>query len=252
MQVAGSPARLLHNLCSDDPAFAAQVRVRQQRDRLLSTAEFSGILNQATMGIVLGITGGVATGKSTVTAMFAELGAETVSADDIAREVLAPDTPGADEVTKHFGRGILNDDGSINRSKLAALVFQNSADLETLNSITHPKIIAAVEDRIQVFRKTSGSGDILAAEIPLLFECGLESMVDEVVVTVAEQEAQINRLTTRGLTVDEANSRIAAQIPIAQKEARADQVIRTDTTLDDTRQQVKCVWEQLRNLHRKG
>jgi dephospho-CoA kinase len=198
--------------------------------------------------IVLGITGGIATGKTTVTAMFAELGTETISADEIAREVLAPGTEASEEAINRFGPSILSSDGSIDRRALGEIVFRDPDALQSLNAITHPHIIAALKDRIQRFRESPKGPHVLAAEIPLLVECNLIDLVDKVVVVSAEQETQIHRLTTRGLFISEALQRISAQVPIDEKLALADWVIRTDGSLEDTRRQVQWVWEQVEML----
>lgn len=195
------------------------------------------------MGIVLGITGGIATGKTTVTDMFRELGAETISADEVAREVLAPGAPIIDELVERFGLSIVKSDGSIDRRALAEIVFSNPENLTALNNITHPPVIAIIEERINEFRSRAGKRDILAVEVPLLIECNLMGLVDKVIVVAAEQETQLIRLTTRGLTYEEAGRRVAAQLPISEKLQFADEVVRTDTSLEDTRRQVERVWK---------
>ncbi|MEN6521409.1 MAG: dephospho-CoA kinase [Armatimonadota bacterium] len=195
------------------------------------------------MGIVLGITGGIATGKTTVTDMFRELGAETISADDVAHEVLAPGAPVIDELVERFGHSIIKPDGSIDRSALAEIVFKNPEDLAALNDITHPPIIEIIKARIREFRSRAGKCDVLAVEIPLLIECKLMGLVDKVIVVAAEQETQLIRLTTRGFSYDEALRRIAAQLPTSEKLHYADEVVRTDVSLEDTRQQVERVWK---------
>lgn len=196
------------------------------------------------MSIVLGITGGVATGKTTVMGMFRELGAETLSADEIARDVLAPGTPEADEVIRQFGPSVLSSDGNIDRRKLGELVFSNSEAKQSLESITHPRIIAILEQRINEFRKRATCCVALAVEIPLLVECKLMPLVDKVLVVTTEQETQIIRLKTRGFSTNEALRRINAQMPMGEKLCAADIVIRTDVSFEDTRRQVERAWEE--------
>jgi len=203
------------------------------------------------MGIVLGITGGIATGKTTVTAMLRELGAETISADEVAREVLSPGSETVDELVRRFGDSILEPDGSVNRRRLGEIVFSNPEALSALNSITHPPIISILEARINEFRSRAGEHDVLAVEIPLLVECDLFFLVDKVVVVAAEQQAQIIRLTTRGLTNEEALERITAQMPLSKKLQFADEVIRTDTGLDDTKRQVEQLWKRVKSCSSK-
>lgn len=197
------------------------------------------------MGTVLGITGGIATGKTTVTAMLRELGAETISADEIARESLAPGSETVEELVRRFGDAILEPDGNVNRRRLGEIVFRDSEALSALNSITHPLIISIMKDRINEFRSRAGEHDVLAAEIPLLIECGLFDLVDKVIVVAAEQQAQIIRLTTRGLTNEEALYRVTAQMPLSEKLQFADEVIRTDMGLEDTKKQVEQMWKRV-------
>lgn len=196
---------------------------------------------------VIGVTGGIATGKSTVTRMFAELGAETISADEFARLVLAKDGPAYRQTIEHFGEGITTPDGEIDRAALGAIVFSDPQALAALNDITHPHIISAMQDRIDRFRQHPPAPDaVMAAEIPLLIECELEGVVDEVVVVAAEPETQQCRLTSRsGLTAEEARRRIAAQMPIEHKIERADRVIWNSGSIDDLRGSVAAVWDEM-------
>lgn len=196
---------------------------------------------------VLGITGGIATGKSTVLRMLGELGAETLSADDLAREVLARGTEGYRETVERFGNGILTPDGEIDRSALGAIVFTDESARQVLNSITHPRIISAIQHRIDEFRRNPPSPNaVLAVEIPLLVECGLEGIVDEVVVVSAEPATQVSRLTTRSrMSVEEARRRLAAQMPIERKIERADRVIRNEGTLEELWEAVRAAWQDI-------
>lgn len=193
--------------------------------------------------MIIAVTGGIAAGKSTVTEMFRELGARTLSADEIARDVLAPGSVGLAEVVREFGEGMILPGGELDRKALAAIVFENPEAREKINAITHPRIIGAIEERIEEFRKEENERAVLVAEIPLLIECGMLGMIDKVVVVTAEQDEQISRLTTRGLSTDEACKRIAAQMPIEEKLRFADWVVRTDTSLDSTRSQVESIWK---------
>lgn len=196
---------------------------------------------------VLGITGGIATGKSTVLRMLGELGAETLSADDLAREVLAKGSEGYRETVERFGDAILTPDGEIDRSALAAIVFGDESARQVLNSITHPRIIAAIQRRIDEFRTDPPSPDaVLAVEIPLLIECGLEEIVDEVVVVAAEPATQVSRLTTRSrMSAEEARRRLAAQMPIESKIEHADRVIRNEGTMEELREAVRATWQDI-------
>jgi dephospho-CoA kinase len=199
------------------------------------------------MAIVLGITGGIGSGKSTVLRMLADLGAQTVSADDVAREVLTRGTPACLEVVRRFGEAILAANGEIDRPALARLIFDDSRARQALDDITHPEIIRRIKDLIDRFRSGTPEGKgVLAVEIPLLIECGMEGMVDEVLLVAAEQDTQVGRLTSRsGITPEQAVSRIEAQMPLAQKVDRADCVIWNDGTLESLENSVRNVWEQI-------
>ena len=199
---------------------------------------------------VIGITGGIATGKSTVLQLFAELGALTLSADDFAREVLAKGGLAYRDTVERFGEGILMPDGEIDRAALGAIVFTDPSARADLNSITHPHIIAAMQQAVDRFRSAPPAPDaVMAVEIPLLIECGLQHTVDEVIVVAAEPQTQQSRLTTRShLTAEEAQSRIAAQMPIERKIQYADRVIWNSGSLEDLRASVRAVWEEMHLL----
>jgi dephospho-CoA kinase len=202
------------------------------------------------VALVLGITGGIATGKTTVTKMLGELGAITLSADDIAREVLAKCNPAYHEVVEHFGSEILKPDGDINREFLARIIFDDPCAREALNRITHPRIIQRMQEHIDRFRNMPPKPDaVLAVEVPLLMECGLEDMVDEVVVVAAEQDTQVNRLTSRiSISREEAVRRISAQMPISEKVRRAKRVIWNDSSLRDLAESVEQLWKEIKSV----
>ncbi len=194
---------------------------------------------------ILGITGGVATGKSTVTRMLSDLGAPTISADAIARAQLAPGTETTRAVLAAFpdcrdpaGQGI-------DRHALGKRIFADPIQRARLEVLTHPAIIAALRTRISEWRD-AGSGMAAAAEIPLLFEAKLEALVDCVVVVACMEETQVARLQARqGMTEAEARRQIAAQWPLPSKIDRADVVITTDKDMADTRRQVQALWDSL-------
>ena len=199
------------------------------------------------MAFVLGVTGGVATGKTTVVDMFAKLGANTLSADRIARDVLVKDTPAYHEVVRRFGRDTLAPSGEIDRAALASMVFSDPEARKALESITHPPIIRRLREAIDDFRARHRSDRaVMVVEVPLLFECGLEQMVDEVLVVSAEQQTQANRLTTRNLSPTEgAARRIASQMPIEEKIRRADRVIANDGDLPSLERAVSDTWKEI-------
>ncbi len=194
---------------------------------------------------VLGITGGIATGKSTVTQMLAELGAPTISADAVARTLLAPGTPASQAVLAAFPSCAAPEPGRINRRALAQMIFADAEARSRLEALTHPPIIEALRVQIAEWRASSAA-PAAAAEIPLLYEAGLESDVDDVVVVCCAEPVQQVRLCARdGISAEEAQKQIDAQWPLSVKTARADYVVATDRGLEDTRRQVAALWKSL-------
>ncbi|MFY9140558.1 MAG: dephospho-CoA kinase [Thermacetogeniaceae bacterium] len=195
---------------------------------------------------VIGLTGGIASGKSAVSAMLKELGAKVISADLISRQVVEPGLPAWRQIVDEFQESILNKDGTINRKKLGEIVFSDPAKLDRLNKITHPYIIAEIE-KLLAEHRASGEG-VLVLEAPLLLELGLEHMVDEVWVVAVEPELQLQRLMDRDkLSVREAKLRIEAQMPLEEKLKKADRVIDNSGTLQETKDQLEKIWSSLWN-----
>ena len=198
------------------------------------------------MPMVLGITGGIASGKSTVAAMFAELGAVVVSADQLAREVVAPGSPALAELVAAFGPAILTPAGELDRVAVGRLVFADAAARDRLNAITHPAIARLAVARLQALR--AGTAPLVVYEAALLFEAGAEQRVDRVLVVTVEPAQQQARLVGRDRHDAAAvQERIAAQWPQAEKVARADFVIDNSGSLDETRRQVAALYRQLRD-----
>jgi len=197
---------------------------------------------------VLGITGGIATGKSTVLAMFAARGARVVSADAIARALTEPGAPLTAAVADAFPTvAHAAPDGAvtIDRRALADRIFAADDARRTLESILHPAIIQRLREEIDKHRQATEAG-VLALEIPLLFEAGLEEMVDTILVVACSEAVQIERIRAR-LGIDEPAARrmLAAQWPLARKVDSADTVVWTDHGLPETERQVAGVWESL-------
>lgn len=193
--------------------------------------------------MILGITGGIASGKSTVTEMFRELGAEVVSADQLAREAVQPGTAALDQLVARFGRDILGPDGRLDRPRLAGIVFADSEARAALNRITHPAIAALAERRLS---EIAEDADLIVYEAPLLFEAGAESRVDAILVVQVEEKEQMRRLRERdGLDAAGAAARIAAQMPQAEKIARADFVIDNSGPLERTEERVREIYRDL-------
>lgn len=191
---------------------------------------------------VIGVTGGIATGKSTVTAMLAELGAEVIDADAVAREVVEPGRPAWQQLLAAFGPGILLEDGHVNRRYLGRLVFGRPDLVERLNRATHPFIVAAIRRRLAEL--AGGGTRVAVVDAPLLFEAGLEDLVDEIWVVTAPREMQLDRLLQRDpdLTEDEAQARIDSQMPLEEKIRRAHVVIDNSGDLAATGRQVREAW----------
>jgi dephospho-CoA kinase len=199
--------------------------------------------------LLVGLTGGIASGKSSVSAMLAERGAEIVDADLIARQVVMPGEPAWQKILDHFSRGVLTEDGQVDRKKLADLVFADQAKLTLLNEITHPDIFARVAERLEHNRDREV---VVVLDAALLIETGLADRVDVVVVVDAgDEEEQVRRLTAKGVDERDARARIAAQLPAETRLARADLVIRNDGTFEELTARVDEVWDELQRRLRE-
>jgi dephospho-CoA kinase len=192
--------------------------------------------------LLVGLTGGIASGKSTVSGMLAERGAEIIDADRIAREVVMPGTHAWCKIREHFGPEVLCSDGSIDRQVLADLVFADRSKLALLNEITHPEIFKAIADRLEDL----GAKDVVAVlDAALLLETGLADGVDAVIVVHSPAEVQVERLEDRGLDRPRAEARIHSQMDPQKRLDRADIVIDNDGTLEDLGRRVDEVWADL-------
>jgi len=199
----------------------------------------------------VGLTGGIASGKSTVAQMLVELGAVHIDFDILAHRVEMPGEPAWQELVTTFGREILNGDETINRTALGELVFRDAARRELLNAIVHPAVFAAWRRQLaDIGRQTPHA--VVLADIPLLFEVGAEDMVDLVLLVYIPPAEQLRRLMARnGYTRPEAEARLASQMSIDAKLARADIVIDNRGTIEETRRRVAAVWEELRERERR-
>jgi dephospho-CoA kinase len=191
----------------------------------------------------IALTGGIATGKSYVTRRLREAGVPVVDADAIAREVVRPDTPALAAIVNRFGGDILTPEGVLDRARLAQIVFRDESARRDLEAIVHPEVRQRIEE---FFEKLPTSTAFAVADIPLLYETGRAKDFDRVVVVAASPETQVTRVLARGLSREEAEHRVAAQLPIGSKVARADYVIRTDDTYADTDRQVAALLTELR------
>ena len=191
------------------------------------------------------LTGGIATGKSYCLMKFGQAGAPTIDADGLARQAVAPGTAGFHRVVARFGTAVLHQDGSLNRASLGNLVFSDPDARRALEAIIHPVVYAAIERWFDGVGRT-GHSTAAIADIPLLFETGHERDFDIVIVSACPPAEQRARLIARdGLSDAEADRRIASQMPIEEKARRADYVIDTSGSLEDTDRQVAEVWTQL-------
>ena len=197
--------------------------------------------------MIVGLTGSIASGKSTVSEMFRGMGVHVIDWDDLAHEVVEPHKKAWNAIVDYFGAGVLNDDKTINRAKLGRIVFDDPQKLEQLNRITHPAVFEEDEDRVERIRSVD-QGAIILKDIPLLFDIGYQDRVDKLIVVYAGRENQISRMLDRGLLAEEAGKRIDAQMPLEQKLKLADFVVRNDGSLDDTRRQVEKIYSELVNL----
>lgn len=191
----------------------------------------------------VGLTGGIGAGKSTVARLLAEYGAVVVDSDAIAREVVAPGTPGLAKVVETFGEGVLRDDGSLDREGLGRTVFSDPDARRKLEGITHP-LIGAESGRLIEAARESGA-PLLVHDIPLLVENGLPESFDEVIVVEAPEEVRLARLAARGLPREQALERMKAQATDEQRRAAATYLIENSGAMNDLRERVDEVWTQL-------
>ncbi|WP_141922854.1 dephospho-CoA kinase [Haloactinospora alba] len=191
----------------------------------------------------VGLTGGIGSGKSEVSGCLAAHGALVIDADQIAREVVEPGTPGLDEVVAEFGTDVLTPEGTLDRPKLGEIVFADRERLERLNGIVHPR----VGERTEELMEQAPPDAVVVYDVPLLVENELQAMYDVVVVVDTPEDAQIQRvMTNRDMTEEQARARVRAQAPRERRRAAADIVIDNSGGLDDLSRQVADVWERLR------
>lgn len=194
--------------------------------------------------LVVGLTGGICSGKSTVAAMFARLGAAVIDADRVAHELQEPGQPLYEAIVSAFGREVVGEDGRIDRRKLGAMVFADPKARARLEDILHPAIVEECERRIQE-AGTSGAA-VCLLDAALLIESGRQARFDMVILVEASEAVQIDRLMARmGLSRDEALQRIRLQMPREEKRRHASLVIENGGPLEETERQVKAAWERL-------
>jgi len=199
------------------------------------------------MTLIVGLTGGIVGGKSTVASMFRDLGAKIIDADRLGHSVILPYKPAWKKIVKLFGEEILRNDLTIDREKLGKIVFGDQALLKKLNEITHPEIIKLIKKEINLAKnKTHNHGKILIIDAALIYEAKIDRLMDKIIVVYIDENEQIKRLIKRNnLSKDEASQRVKSQIPMKEKIKMADYVIDNNDTLDKTKEQVETIWQSL-------
>jgi len=196
----------------------------------------------------LGLTGGIASGKSAVAALLRELGFPVMDADSVSHKLMEPGQPAYEEILKQFGADLVDGSGRIDRGKLASIVFADPARLAQLNAILHPRVEEAILRQLAEWQK-DGVRDAGFVEAALLIEAGLVDKLDGLVVAWCKPEQQLERLRVRGMSEIEARRRIAAQLPLEEKLKRATETIDCSGSLEETRAQVLALAAKLRRGH---
>ena len=195
--------------------------------------------------LVAGLTGNIASGKSTVAAVLRRCGALIVDADQIAHEVVAPGRPALQEIIRLFGDGILSPDGTLDREKLGRLVFENPDARRELEAIVHPRVGAEIDRQMAHIAKNQPDA-VVIMDIPLLFETGRTGGLAEIIVVYTPETIQLERLIRRNaLSTDEAKARMASQMPLKEKVAKATIVIDNSGTVAETEKQALAVYQEL-------
>jgi dephospho-CoA kinase len=195
---------------------------------------------------IIGLTGGIGSGKSTVSRFLAEMGAVIIDADKIGHEVYRPDTETWRQLVKTFGNGILSADNTVDRKKLGAIVFGNKQELQRLNAIIHPQITEVIKKRIAEYRRQGVK--VIVLDAPVLLEANAKNLVDEVWVVVADEDNVIKRAAARtGLTEQQIRDRVRSQLSNAERTKNARVVINNDGTTEDLRGKIQELWEQIKS-----
>ncbi len=201
--------------------------------------------------IIVGLTGSVGTGKSTVARLFQELGAYVIDWDELAHKVVRPHTNAWTEIVSHFGEHLLDEDLSLNRPALAEVVFADKEKLHELNRIVHPEVVKE-DEKITNTIKSIDPDAIVIKDIPLLYEAALPLALDKVIVVYASAQTQLKRLQGKGMSLVDARRRIASQLPLDEKLKSADFVINNNGSLKETRRQVAKVYSLLKKKCGRG
>ena len=194
--------------------------------------------------LLVALTGNIASGKSEVGRIFADLGATVIDADDLARDAVRPGSAALDAIVSRWGKRVLSADGSLNRAAMRAIIFSSDADRQALNAIVHPEVKRL---RDELVAKARARGDaVVVSAIPLLFEVGLEKDFDRVILVDAPDDVRLSRLVQRrGLSAADARRMMEAQMPASAKRSRAHIIIENDQDLKALRRAVERVWNDL-------
>ncbi|MDM8549401.1 dephospho-CoA kinase [Desulfobacterales bacterium HSG2] len=196
--------------------------------------------------LLLGVTGGIASGKTTVAKMLEELGAPAIDFDLLARQVVEPGTPALKKIVDYFGDQAIHEDGTLDRKRVSKIVFRDPDKRKVLESFTHPAINEAYFRQVNAISEKKPNA-IIQAVIPLLFEFRLEDMVDKILVVYIPREKQIERLTLRdGISKADAENILRAQMPIDEKLRRADFVIRNEGSAEEAMKQAEELWQAMK------
>ena len=192
----------------------------------------------------IGLTGGIATGKSTVARLLTERGAILIDLDVVAREVVEPGRPALSAIAERFGQAVIREDGSLDRKKLGAVVFSDPQERKALEAITHPAIRTVMKERMALHESESPD-KLVVVDVPLLYESGLEGYFERVMVVYVPRREQLRRLMARdGLSEEDAGKRLAAQMDIEEKRRRADIVVDNGGSLDATAARIDRFWRE--------
>jgi len=194
--------------------------------------------------IIVGLTGSVGTGKSTVANFFKELGSYIIDWDALAREVVRPHLKAWGEIVEYFGKDVLNEDLTINRQKLADIVFSDREKVDKLNQISHPEVFKE-DERITNEIRSLAPDALIIKDIPLLIEAALPVFVDKIVIVYVSEQTQLKRLEEKGMSRKDAQNRIKSQLPLEEKIKSADFVINNDGSLEETKRQVEEIYSRL-------
>ncbi len=199
--------------------------------------------------MIIGLTGGIATGKTTISQFFHRLGAKIVDADKIAHEVLKKGNKGWEKVLSAFEENILNEDGEINRSLLGKIIFNNPEKKRKLEEIVHPIIIKKIKEQLKELKGQAGetgSNKVIILDAPLLYETGLDRLVDQSWVVYTDKATQLRRLQQRDdLSLEEAHKRIKYQIPLEEKCRRADRIINNNGDIVKLQEELLAIWREI-------